>query len=78
MSELTSCNHCNLRRIKDDAKKQRERVTVIADAHWGMGGVNVYVHPKDVNVRSMKGGEEGARKAYWRSWFMELTDHCVC
>lgn len=75
---MTSCNHCNLLRIRREAKQQRKRVTVLADAKWGLGGVNVYVHPKEVNVRTMEGGEEGARKAYFVSWFMELPAHCVC
>lgn len=78
MSELTSCNYCSLQRIRADAKRERKRVTVLADARWGMGGVNVYVHPRDVNVRLLDGGEEGPRRKFHVAWFMQLTAHCAC
>lgn len=78
MSELTRCNYCSLEAIKRKAKHDKQRVTILNDARWGMGGVNVYVHPKDVSVRTIEGGEEGPRKKYFVCWFMELSGHCVC
>ena len=78
MSELTRCNFCSLEQIKREAKKKGQRVTVLPDARWGMGGVNVYVHPKHVNVRVMEGGEDGERRSYHVSWMMQLTAHCCC
>ena len=78
MSELTQCNYCSLRHIKADAQRRGKKVTILSDARWGMGGVNVYVHPKGVVIAKLEGGEEGARKKYFVSWMMELTAHCVC
>ncbi len=78
MSELTQCNYCSMLRIRSDAKAEKMRVTILADARWGMGGINVYVHPRDVNIRKLEGSEDGARAKYRVSWFMQLTDHCVC
>jgi hypothetical protein len=78
MSELTQCNYCSLRRIRRDAKREKKRVTILSDARWGMGGVNVYVHPRDVNVSRLRGGEDGPRREYFVSWFMQLTQHCCC
>jgi len=78
MSELTQCNYCSMSRIRRDAKAEKKKVTVLADARWGMGGVNVYVHPCDVNIRKLEGGENGERAKYRVSWMMELSEHCVC
>lgn len=74
MSELTSCNHCNLERMRCDARAHKQRVTLIP-ATWGLGGVEVYVHPRTVNVRKLT---KAQAKRYWRAWMMEVTEHCVC
>ena len=78
MSELTSCNYCRLQRIKARAKKEGTNVTLLDDAKWGMGGVNVYIHPKEVKIKDISGGEDGDRKKYFACWFMALGDHCEC
>jgi hypothetical protein len=78
MSELTSCNYCNLERIKRDAWAKKQKVTVLADARWGMGGCNVYVHPKTVKIHKLEGGEDGPRKKYFVAWMMQITTHCAC
>lgn len=77
MSELTQCNFCRLQGIRERAKSSGEKVTVLNDARWGLGGVNVYVHPKSVNIRKL--GEEGSdRKVFWKGWMMELGKKCEC
>lgn len=78
MSSLTQCNLCSLNRIKVLAKEKGLRVTVLADAEWGMGGLNVYVHPQGVKIATLPGGEDGVRKMYMRAWFMSLSDQCAC
>jgi hypothetical protein len=76
MSELTQCNFCRLKGIKERAKKSGEKVTTLK-ANWGLGGMNVYVHPKDVNIRKLD--EEGtSRKAFWKGWLMEVGNKCEC
>jgi hypothetical protein len=54
------------------------RVTVLSDAHWGMGGENVYVHPKEIKIAKLLGGEDGPRKVYFASWMMEIPSRCCC
>jgi len=78
MSELTPCNFCNLNRIRLRAKASGMKVTILNDAHWGMGGSNIYVHPKEVKIAKLTGGENGARKEYFVSWMMEIPDRCQC
>ncbi len=66
MSELTSCNYCNLKRIKARARKEHKKVEIKFASYEGieeykaMGGVDVFLDGKEV------------------AWFMELPDHCCC
>lgn len=78
MSSFTRCNFCSLKIIRKDAKAKNMKVTLMHDAKWGMGGTNVYVHPPDVDIRSLPGGEEGERKKYRWTWMMGIGDHCSC
>lgn len=75
---MSQCNYCSFQDYKSRAKKKGEKVTVLADAEWGMGGVNVYSHPKDVNIRKLSGGEDDERAQYRVSWMMELPKTCQC
>jgi hypothetical protein len=43
-----------------------------------MGGVNVYVHPENVDIKALAGGEDGERSKYRAAWFMELSKDCAC
>jgi hypothetical protein len=78
MSELTQCNYCSLKVIRHDAKLEKMKVTILSDANWGMGGVNVYIHPRNINIKELPGGEDGERKKYRVAWFMSLGNHCEC
>jgi hypothetical protein len=78
MSELTSCNFCKLNRIRRDAKAKGLKVTVLNDARWGMGGSNVYVHPKEIKIEKLSGGENGPRSEFRFSWMMEIPNGCRC
>ena len=78
MSELTQCNYCSLLEVKARAKHENKSVTLIAGSRHSVGlpnGIDVYVHPRGLNVRGMS---RSARQKYWNRWFMELSDHCVC
>jgi hypothetical protein len=78
MSELTQCNYCSLQAIKARAKHEKKQVTLMAGHPWKGGmpnGIDVYVHPRGIQVRQMTHHD---RRKYWSSWFMELSDHCVC
>lgn len=74
MSELTSCNYCNHRRLLADAKRCGMRVTVLPE-NWGMGGVGAYMHPRGVKIEKLKPED---RKKYHRAWYMHLGDQCGC
>ena len=75
---MSECNFCKLRRYKREARKRGRKITVLPDADWGMGGVNVYEHIKIIDIKKISGGEGGRRKRYWISWFAELPDTCQC
>lgn len=75
---MSCCNHCHYQNIKDKARVEKNKVSVLHDAKWGMGGVNVYVHPKNININELPGGEDDKRKQYRVAWFMELPDGCCC
>jgi len=74
MGELTTCNYCSLQAIKQRAKENNLKVTLL-QSNWELGGIDVYVHPKDVKVRKL---DDRERKKYKVAWFMELSDHCCC
>jgi hypothetical protein len=68
MSELTECNYCTLRRIKANAKKNGDVVTVRPGKFMsGFRGVDIFVHKPDI-----KNPQQPA------AWFVELPDHCRC
>ncbi len=79
MSDLTQCNYCSLKGIRRRAKKDGNKVHTKRNSVWCNGGVNIYVAPSD--ELTPKGGiveDSEFHKAYWVSWFMELSDGCVC
>ena len=78
MSELTQCNYCSLREIQNRARSSEMKVTLLSDAKWGMGGVNVYVHPKEILIKDLPDGENGERRKYRVAWFMEVGTACSC
>ncbi len=78
MSELTQCNFCRVRDIKRRAKKDGMKVTLMQDCNWGLEGTNIYVHPPEVNVRKMEGGEDGPRSKYRVGWAMSIGSSCSC
>jgi hypothetical protein len=77
MSELTTCNYCNLEAIKADARKKKYCVTLMGLPKSKLGGIEVYVHPKDMPITQLNQKEEGTKK-YWVAWMWVITDHCVC
>jgi hypothetical protein len=77
MSELTQCNYCSLQAYRREAKHNNMKLTLMQGSKYKSlpHGIDVYVHPRSVNVRELS---RTMRQRYWRSWFMELSDHCVC
>lgn len=75
---MNRCNYCTLKFIRNRAKDAELKVTILRDAEWGMGGVNVYVHPEGVDIKALPDGEDGKRAKYRKAWFMELSTSCAC
>lgn len=70
MGEGTICNFCSLQRIRARAKKDNFKVT-LEHGSIGMGGIDVYVHPKNVEINPKN---KLQRDKYFASWFMELPE----
>jgi len=75
---MTTCNFCSVKAIKKRAKEQGKKVTVLRDAKWGMGGVNVYVHEPTIKIKELLGDEDGERSKFRVAWLMELSSRCCC
>ena len=73
MSELTSCNYCTLKRIQARAKREGKKVTLLPSVF--MGGTEVYVHTKHVDIRKLSDKD---REQHPSSWLMAIPDHCCC
>lgn len=78
MSELTTCNYCNLKAIKADARKRKQYVTLLGLPHAKLGGIEIYVHPREVTISVVAGKDQRKIKKYWVAWMWVITDHCVC
>lgn len=77
MGELTRCNWCTLRAIRQRASREHKLVTIVRNARWGLGGLNVYVHPAAVDGRAIA-EDTPEHKAYFAAWFMALGRRCEC
>ena len=76
MSELTTCNHCNLKRIKAEAKKSGAKVFKRSNAEYG--GVDIYVVPKGDTLDTTRHPKTKNPSDQWKAWMMEITDRCEC
>lgn len=74
----TQCNYCYLKTIRRKAKAEGKKVTILNDTKWEVGGFNIYVHPSNVNIRELIGGEDGERKEYRSAWVWEIGKRCSC
>jgi len=74
MSELTTCNYCNHQRVLRKAKEKKMVVSLLPSKF--MGGVQVYMHPANVDVRKLT----GKSLAWFEAgiWYMQLPNHCCC
>lgn len=77
VSEMTSCNYCALKSVRVRARKEKKKVTVLTNSSRSEDGVNVYVHPKSVNMKDVA---EGTKKheRYLRVWMRGLLKYCTC
>jgi len=69
---------CRMEQIRRDAKKKKMRVTTLRDTEFKLGGVNVYVHPRDVKVTSASVRDPVIHDKYFVAWFMAFGAMCEC
>jgi len=83
MSELTSCNFCNLQAIRRDAKRDKLKI-IKRRSISALGGYDIYAVPKTVNIpRTIIGCTENNEgdsfhTKYFVGWMMEIGTHCEC
>lgn len=85
MSELTQCNYCPLRKIRERAKQRKQRVVLIPSSF--MAGTEVFAVPSHIKKKDilkwngpgdkLPNGDENWRK-YHTAWMMTIPDHCGC
>ena len=69
-----SCNYCSFSRIKEDAQKSGQAVTLVPHKM----DVDVFVHPRTIKISKKDREEKMPNHKYWVGWFMELPDECDC
>jgi hypothetical protein len=74
VSELTPCNYCTLRGIRRMACERGHEVTLAPDDD----GISVYVHPPGHEPDTSSDPMGNPNSPYFTSWFMALSEECVC
>ena len=75
---MGDCNLCRMKQIRRDAKRNKMRVTVLHDTNFKLGGVNVYVHPRDVKITAAVVRDEAIHDKHFVAWFMAFGAMCEC
>lgn len=70
------CNKCSLDTIKREMKPG-EMITII-NSGGELGGKDVFVHPEDVFIEKKAKETDHPQHMYWRCWFMEIPEKCLC
>jgi len=72
-----SCNYCSYQKQKRDAESRGMVVTLSARrANFGLGGLNTYVHPPNINLRDVP--DSNLEQYNSHSWYMSVPDSCCC
>lgn len=73
---MSQCNFCSFELLKTRAKKAGLAYTTINESrNDGLGGVNIYVHPKNIDIHKLT---ESERDTFFQEWYMELGNKCEC
>ena len=72
---MSQCNYCNFKQIERIADTQGMVVTL--KPGW-MGGIDVFVHPKNVVIEKGAGEEGHPQHQYKYSWMMMISSSCCC
>jgi len=70
MGEYTQCNYCTYQYIvkRSYERYKLPRIVTVKPSFGGLGGVDVYVHPKS----------QPPSQKYFVAWFMQLPEQCCC
>ena len=74
----SQCNHCKVKAVKRRAGERGLKVTTMKNDEWGMGGVNMYMHPADVKLPKDMPGDGDMHDKYFVAWFMAIGKTCEC
>ena len=75
MEVILRCNFCTLKKIKSNAEEIGLSATLIKSTSSGLGGIDVFIHPKNVTIESL---EPEKRKEFFAVWAWEIGDKCHC
>ncbi len=70
---LKACNYCLHQYYKKLAERKEFELSVLD----GMGGVEIYMHPTEIDARKII-PDSPEHKKYHMCWFMKLGNHCSC
>lgn len=85
MSELTTCNHCDLQTFRVEAKSKSQRI-VMRPSNF-MGGLNVWSIPHNktlpptqdmIEPNDQYPNGNQAYATYHIAWFGGLSEQCCC
>lgn len=68
------CNYCEFEKLKRLASQN----SLVITKHYRdnkLGGVDVYVHPRGIDINKI---EENKKEDYFVAWYMELPNKCAC
>ena len=72
---MSECNFCTYERLKKKLPKDHKITKIRSGFNGGLGGVDIYIHPKNVKLKELSDID---KKQYWKIWFMELPNRCAC
>ena len=75
MSERTSCNYHNLKRLRKEVKESGN-VLISKEATHPNGGTDFFSLTQNENEENLN--EKEFRDKHFIAWMWEITDHCVC
>ncbi len=73
---MGQCNFCTYQASKRRAKIQGMKI-IKKSANWGMGGIHIYICPKNMKSKDII-EDSPEHEKYFDSWLVELTNHCCC
>lgn len=75
---MAVCNWCALQQIREIALRDKLAIACLGSNH-PLGGVDIYLHPWDVEVMYQSDSDGELRRKYFVCWMMHLPGVvCTC